>query len=117
MNLKKILGVFIIGISACIGGGMRKQNVISIMFLQEDLQQTDKELNYAEVMVYTDTTMFRYFDINGDGLIDTLSTTVFVRADTVFIHYLWLQKQKIIWSDLVKDSYLTVLEPAEKKNG
>jgi len=99
---------------------MRKQNVIkgqdTITFSQKELQQTNKNLNCAEVMGYADTTMFQYFDIDGDGLIDTFSTTVFVQADTVFIYYSWLQEQKIIWSDLDKDSYLTALtEPAEKK--
>ena len=119
MNLKKLLGIFIIGITACTGRGTQKQDVIkgqdSIMSLQDELQQINKELNCAEVIVYTDTTMFRYFDIDGDGLVDTLTTRVFVRADTVFIYYSWLQEQKIIWSDLDKDPYLTALEPAEKK--
>lgn len=55
-----------------------------------------------------DTTMFRYFDIDGDGVNDTISTTIFVRKDTILIKYLWLKEKKIIWSDTIRDVYLTI---------
>ena len=115
METQKILLILILGLSAC-GGRTQKKDIVakqdSIVVFQEELQQ----MNYFEVSACVDTTMFRYFDINGDGLIDTLTTTVYVKSDTIFINYLWLRQNEIIWSDVITDSYLEALtDSVEKK--
>ena len=108
METKKILLILILGLSAC-GGRTQKKDVVakqdSIVVFQEELQQ----MNYFEVAACVDTTMFRYFDIDGDGLIDTLTTTVYVKSDTIFINYLWLKQNEIMWHDVITDSYLEAL--------
>ena len=109
-----ILGLFFLGMSSCAKQTdkqkiVQEQDFVSL-FVQGELQLTNEELSSTETMFFcVDTTMFRYFDINGNGSIDTLTTRVFVKSDTIFIHYSWLQNQKIIWSDLITDSALTGL--------
>ena len=112
MKIKKILLILILGLSAC-GEHARKKDIIakqgSIEVLQEELQQINERMNYFEVAACVDTTMFRYFDIDGNGLTDTLTTTVYVKSDTIFISYLWLRQNEIIWYDVITDSYLEAL--------
>jgi len=112
MKTKKILFILILGFSACCGrthnkGVVDKQD--SIVVFHDVVQKVNEQLNYFKVAACVDTTMFRYFDIDGNGLIDTLTTTVFVKSDTIFINYIWLRQNEIIWSDVITDSYLEAL--------
>ena len=81
------------------------------------IENFDSEIKNSTVLgeVYADTTMFRYFDIDCDGLTDTLTTTVYVKSDTIFINYLWLRQNEIIWHDVITDSYLEALTDSVKK--
>ena len=108
MKPKKVLLILILGLFAC-SGHTKKKDVVaeqdSIVVFQEKLQQINEQI----VAACVDTTMFRYFDIDGDGLTDTLTTTVYVKSDTIFINYLWLRQNEIIWHDVITDSYLEAL--------
>jgi hypothetical protein len=59
--------------------------------------------------VLCDTIMLSFCDIDGDGLLDTISTHVYLITDTINIQYLWLKNGNTIWSESTRD--FTKLEP------
>ncbi|MDR2840938.1 MAG: hypothetical protein LBV75_06705 [Paludibacter sp.] len=58
--------------------------------------------------VHFDTTMYLLCSIESDIEIDTISTQVYLKSDTIYIFYKWIKNNDTIWSENLK--YFTEFE-------
>lgn len=71
--------------------------------------------NWDKSISASDTIFFQYFDVNTDGLIDTLVRTFTQRNDTIYISYSLKEQQNVIKIDQFTDTYLSSLSDCSEK--